>query len=233
MSRCRNQARTLFCTRHWYQPWAAGIACISFFGVLAGIYQDAWRPIFGTDESTVAENAGKVDSASTKMTSQGDQSPVVSAGRDVTIGDRPSSSKRNEESADRTSDLPQSTHNEPELVLESKGDNSPVVMAGRDVIIASDDSKPDYITDHDGAGAVLMTEPNFKAFLSNVISSKGNKVIGRLINGTEVANLEITDADRTLIEANETTPPWVKVRVLEGRFEGKVGWILMTSLRMP
>ncbi len=117
---------------------------------------------------------------------------------------------------------------ESNTTMSSTGDSSPVVKAGRDAIVNITTPKADYVTDHDGAGALLMTEPDFRAFVSSSIGSEGKKVIGRLVNGTEVAKIELKTAD-----PNELSPPWAKVKVLEGELKDSIGWILMNSLRKP
>lgn len=86
---------------------------------------------------------------------------------------------------------------------------------------------PDYISDHDGAGALLMAEPDFQKFLAGTIQGASDAVLGRLINGTSLALLEMTEAEEKLV------PPWKKVRVLEGKLKDKTGWILADSLRKP
>lgn len=36
----------MFCRHHWWQPYAWMVSFISFIGVLAGLYQDAYKPVF-------------------------------------------------------------------------------------------------------------------------------------------------------------------------------------------
>ena len=166
------------------------------------------------------------------MSSQGKNSPVVIAGRDVAIG-----------SFERTTktDGPDRIQEEEALVpngqdngskrpgeMSSTESNSPVVNAGRDVKIEIGEKKPDYVSNHDGAGALLLTESDFKAFLSAMISGKGEKILGRLLNGIELEKLELKEGN-----TEEPSPPWAKVKVLEGELEGSVGWILMNSLKKP
>ena len=112
--------------------------------------------------------------------------------------------------------------------MTSEGNNSPVVNAGRDAVINIGETKPDFVTDHDGAGAVLMTEPDFKAWISMAVSGPGEKFVGRLINGTAVQKLELREA-----AADGNSPPWARVKILEGDLKGRTGWILMSALRRP
>jgi len=169
-------------------------------------------------------------SSSTTMSSKGNNSPVVDAGRDAVIGD---TEKSHPEGYDRATS--ESKTITPKLrpradteKMSTTGDNSPVVKAGRDAIINLTESKADYVTDHDGAGALLMTEPDFRAFVSSSINAAGEKVVGRLVNGTEVAKIELKAAG-----ASEPNPPWAKIKVLEGELKDSIGWILMNSLRKP
>jgi hypothetical protein len=84
--------------------------------------------------------------------------------------------------------------------------------------------KIDYITEHDGAGAMLMKEPDFIAFLETSTGRLNEKSIGRLINGTKLADLQ---------ERHNDPVPWLKVKVLDGDFAGKEGWVQQRSVRKP
>ena len=88
--------------------------------------------------------------------------------------------------------------------------------------------KPDYVTNHDGAGALLMTEPNFMEFIRVSTQPGGSdKVIGRLINGTGLVYL----GERT--QAKIDNPPWLKVRVIDGEYKDKEGWLLQNTVAQP
>ncbi|MBN1910847.1 MAG: hypothetical protein JW818_13970 [Pirellulales bacterium] len=94
------------------------------------------------------------------------------------------------------------------------------------VVIQQEKPKPDFIADHDGAGALLMKEPDFRAFIAASMSGQGEKVVGRLVNGTALAKLDQKPAN-----PQEPSPPWAKVKVLDGDHKDAEGWILMNSLR--
>ena len=223
MRRCGNSARFLVCHHHRYQLWTALFSVVGAFGLLAGIYQDAWKPFFHGEQppSSIHEP--------TTISSQGDHSPVLNAGRDAVVG--AGAIRPVEERASSPPEPPADTSNTPRATtprMSSTGDHSPVLNAGRDAIVNVIGPKADYITDHDGAGALLMTEPDFRAFLSHTMGRSDEKVIGRLVNGTEVAKIELKEADMS-----EPNPPWVKVKVLEGDLKDSEGWILMNALRKP
>ncbi|MCC9600550.1 hypothetical protein LOC67_08255 [Stieleria sp. JC731] len=165
------------------------------------------------------------------MSTKGANSPVIEAGRDAVIG--PYTPNRPAPPDPSPHNPTHDTAPQKESVIGgrsmvSSGDNSPVVVAGRDAVINLASTKPDFITDHDGAGALLMTQPDFRAFISGALSSKNDKIIGRIVNGTPVAKIELLDGD-----PEQPSPPWAKVTVLDGDLKGQTGWILMTSLRVP
>ena len=83
--------------------------------------------------------------------------------------------------------------------------------------------KADFTSNHEGAGALLMKEPDFLSFLANSTGrGADDKAIGRLINGTELADLK---------ERRSDSVPWVKVRVLDGDFKDQEGWLMQRDLR--
>lgn len=162
------------------------------------------------------------------LSSAGDDSPVVKASGNVSIGLDSASGEQIDAPTDREKSA--APNLDGASAMTSQGDRSPVVEAGGDVTINFSEVKPDFVTDHNGAGALLMTEPDFEAFIGSTFSDKGEKVVGRLINGTEVAKIEVTSAD---VPRADMKMPWAKVRILEGDLKGKEGWILMNSLRRP
>jgi len=112
--------------------------------------------------------------------------------------------------------------------MQSSGDNSPVIQSEGDVTVVIGPEappKPDYISAHDGAGAMLMIEPDFSAMVDASIRGKTEKAIGRLVNGTGLAFLEQQN------EPGSITIPWVKVRVLDGEFKDQEGWIIQSSVK--
>lgn len=116
---------------------------------------------------------------------------------------------------------------QPGALMQTSGSNSPIVSAGGDVVINMEQTRPDFVTNHEGAGALLMRAPDFRAHAEASLSGVGPLVIGRIINGTAVQKLELKSA------TGLSSPPWAKVRVLEGDYKGRVGWIVMSSLRKP
>lgn len=46
LERCRNPARWFVCHKHRLQPWALIASVVTIVGLVAGLYQDLWRPIF-------------------------------------------------------------------------------------------------------------------------------------------------------------------------------------------
>ena len=109
---------------------------------------------------------------------------------------------------------------------QTSGSNSPIINASGDVVVNMAPTKPDYVTDHEGGGALLMTEPDFVAFVGSAIDGKGDKIIGRLVNGTPISLLEQKEGNR-----DDPSPPWARVKVLEGDLRDQTGWILQTVLR--
>ena len=57
LQRCKNNARIIVCHKHRFEPWFALLAVLGFIGMIAGLYQDAWKPLFGVNESTLTYNA--------------------------------------------------------------------------------------------------------------------------------------------------------------------------------
>ncbi len=112
----------------------------------------------------------------------------------------------------------------------STGDTSPIVNAGGDVTIQIGKeaaAKPELIASQDGAGAMLMKEPDFREFLSLSIGGTSEIAIGRLMDGTPLADLH----EQT--EQSPDSPPWIKVRVLDGRLKDQQGWVMQSSVRKP
>lgn len=166
----------------------------------------------------------------TTLSSKGNASPVINAGRDAVLGlaNSPNSNQNQGPEPVKEGETPAPTNGRASVELSSTGDGSPVINAGRDAIVNLSPQLPDFVTDHDGAGALLMTEPDFAAFIDSAISGKGERVIGRLVNGTGLSMIELKEGN-----SEEPTPPWAKVKVLEGTFKDKEGWILMKAIRKP
>lgn len=201
---------------------------VAFIGAIASITA---IPLAITLWYSSPQSGNNKPNSEKTMISNGNNSPVIDAGRDVELGRIEGESERKKTPDDQSS----GTHHPSDPSsqnaankMTSAGDNSPVIKAGRDVIISPTRKKPDYVTDHDGAGALLMTEPDFKAFIASTMDGEGDKIVGRLVNGTEVAKIELKPANR-----EEPSPPWAKVKVLEGELKDSVGWILMNALRKP
>ena len=57
LQRCKNNARIIVCHKHRFEPWFAFVGVVSFFGVVAGIYQDAWKPMFGDNSTSITQIA--------------------------------------------------------------------------------------------------------------------------------------------------------------------------------
>ena len=165
---------------------------------------------------------------STEISSHGAESPIVNAGRDASLNAMPRSNAKETPTRGSRSGKDAGSQQNGDITLQSGGDNSPVVNAGRDAIVNLATPKPDFITDHDGAGALLMTDPDFRAFIGAAIDAKGDKIIGRLINGTPLSLIEQREDSQ-----DEPSPPWAKVKVLDGPHKGREGWILLNSLRKP
>lgn len=115
----------------------------------------------------------------------------------------------------------------PPASMQTSGNNSPIVSSNGDVVINIEQSRPDFVTNHEGAGALLMLVPDYSAMARASLRGTGPKVIGRIINGTSVQQLELKSSTSLV------SPPWAKVRILEGDYKGRVGWIVMSSLRKP
>lgn len=115
--------------------------------------------------------------------------------------------------------------------MRSEGNNSPIVNAhGGDVTVnvgQPEPAKPELISSHDGAGALLMTEPDFTAFIGASIGQPSEKIIGRLLNGTHLSDLKESR------EQSSDSPPWIKVRVLDGKFKDQEGWLIYESVKRP
>lgn len=76
------------------------------------------------------------------------------------------------------------------------------------------------VSTHDGAGAILMIKPDFKAFVS---IERHNLHIGRLINGTELKVIRCEDFSAS--KHLKLQVPWCKVEILEGDFSTRIGWL--------
>lgn len=49
LQRCRSQARLQVCHQHRFQPWLFLLSILTFIGLIAGLYQDALKPLFQQD----------------------------------------------------------------------------------------------------------------------------------------------------------------------------------------
>ena len=76
------------------------------------------------------------------------------------------------------------------------------------------------VSTDEGAGAMLMQEPKFDAFLS---LNKNPLQIGRLLNGTEIKVINCGDFPAS--EKLSLQISWCKVEVGEGDFSATIGWL--------
>ncbi len=105
------------------------------------------------------------------------------------------------------------------------GNKNNIIAPGSkiDVHHGGEASKHQYVTEHNGAGALLMKKPDFRVFLTATTWGEG-ETSGRCVNGTPVKILEEK-------AGSAESPPWLKVEVLDGTHKGIVAWVLQTSVR--
>lgn len=139
---------------------------------------------------------------------------VAAAGRDAVVGHAGSTKDRDNASTPTTP---------PKIdEIEATGD---VAVGGRDAIINNyEERKLHDVVETDGAGGFLIAKPDVglrtKAVLSVVNgSSAPASFVGLIPNFTEVMILDST-----------STPPWTFIRVVEGEFKDKEGWVFSSSL---
>ena len=116
---------------------------------------------------------------------------------------------------------------EQDVTQRTAGDFSPNINAQGDVTIEMNVPGKlgnfEYVTEHDGAGAPIMAEPDYARYIRETLTVK------RVINGTPVEIVE-----RREVPASNEVPrkmPWILVRVLDGDEKGLEGWTLMTFVK--
>ncbi len=104
--------------------------------------------------------------------------------------------------------------------------NNIIAPGGKvDVHLGTTEPKHEYVTEHEGAGALLMKKPDFRAYLTATTLGEG-ETLGRCVNGTPVKILEEKSG-------SAESPPWLKVEILDGKYKGTVAWALQPSVRKP
>jgi len=61
LKRCKRQTPFVVCNHHRFQPLVAVISLLGFVGLLAGLYQDAWKPVFSDDIQASDVSVGHPD----------------------------------------------------------------------------------------------------------------------------------------------------------------------------
>jgi hypothetical protein len=75
-----------------------------------------------------------------------------------------------------------------------------------------------YVIYQEGAGSLLLQEPNFLDVTGSMVGQKSENVIGKIISGTAV------DCKMQRDPVPPDDPGWAKVIVLEGPLIGRAGW---------